>query len=64
MYRAAPEKNLGGEKTMKRNFRTILALAALILTLGASYALASKACCVEPEVNNCCATSATSECCR
>ena len=50
---------------MKRNFRTIITLAAVILTLGAaSYALASKACCVEPEVNECCATTAMSKCCR
>ena len=50
---------------MNKNVRTLVALAAIILTLGAaSFALASKACCVEPEVNGCCATSATSSCCR
>lgn len=50
---------------MKTNVRRLIALAAVILTLGAaSYALASKACCVEPEVNSCCAPTAMSPCCR
>lgn len=50
---------------MKTKIRTIVALAAVILTLGAaSFALASQSCCVEPEVNSCCATTATSSCCR
>lgn len=50
---------------MKKNIRTIVTLAAVILTLGAaSYALAAKACCVEPEVNSCCNATAMSTCCR
>jgi hypothetical protein len=48
---------------MKRN--VMLAITAALLTLGAaSYALASKSCCVEPERNSCCNTTATSQCCR
>lgn len=50
---------------MKRNVRRLIVLAAVILTLGtAGYALASKACCVQPEVNSCCANTAMSSCCR
>ncbi|MSM40733.1 MAG: hypothetical protein GJT30_14045 [Geobacter sp.] len=50
---------------MKKHLRTIVVLAVVTLTLGAAgYAIAAKSCCVEPEVNNCCATTATSSCCR
>ncbi|WP_243374962.1 hypothetical protein [Geotalea sp. SG265] len=48
---------------MKKNIRTLLAVAATLLALGAAtYAIAAEGCCVQPEVNNCCA--AGSSCCN
>ncbi len=50
---------------MKRNIRSIITIAATVLSLGAAtYALAASACCVQPELNECCATTATSSCCK
>lgn len=61
----SPQNHSGGADHMKKHIRTIVVLAVASLTLGAaSYALASKACCVEPEVNNCCNNTAPSSCCR
>jgi hypothetical protein len=49
---------------MKRKIRTVVALSALALSLAAAgFAVAASGCCVQPEVNGCCANTGSS-CCR
>lgn len=49
---------------MKKSTRTLFAIAATVLSLGAAtYAIATESCCVQPEVNECCATIGSS-CCK
>jgi hypothetical protein len=49
---------------MKKNVRVLLAVTATLIALGAAgYAVAAGSCCVQPEVNNCCAVSG-STCCN
>lgn len=50
---------------MKKNIRTMITIAVTVLSLGAAtYALAASACCVQPELNECCNNTATSSCCK